>query len=86
MPAAAIGADGTVLALGPDGRLQALPATLRRRQGDQVVIDVPPSLAGARVVAERAPQLGTGIRVEDAAGPPPAGRAEGEPPPGAGRG
>ena len=87
VPAAAIGADGTVLALGPDGRLNALPATLRRRQGDQVVIDVPPSLAGARVVAERAPQLGTGIRVEDAAAdPPPAGRAEGEPPPGAGRG
>lgn len=69
IPAAAVGADGAVLVAGADDRLQARPVSVLRRQADQVVIAVPPELAGARIVAERAPQLGTGILIRDAAAP-----------------
>ncbi|WP_410218912.1 efflux RND transporter periplasmic adaptor subunit [Paracoccus sp. (in: a-proteobacteria)] len=67
IPAAAVGADGAVLVAGDEGRLTAMPVTVLRRQGDDVIIAVPAALAGTQVVAERAPQLGTGIRVRDAA-------------------
>lgn len=72
IPAAALGSDGGVLVAGADGRLQATPVTVLRRQGGDLIIAVPADLAGARIVAERAPQLGTGIRVRDAAAPVPA--------------
>jgi RND family efflux transporter MFP subunit len=62
LPAMAIGADGTVLALGPDDRLEAIPVTLLRRQGDDVIVD-PGAAAGRDVVAERSPLLGAGIRI-----------------------
>lgn len=69
IPATAVGADGAVLVAGDDDRLQAIPVTILRRQGDDVIIRVPPELAGGRIVAERAPQLGTGIRIRDAEAP-----------------
>lgn len=67
IPAAAVGGDGAVLVVGDEGRLASAPVEVLRRQGDDVVIAVPAALAGVRIVAERAPQLGTGIRVRDAA-------------------
>lgn len=76
IPAAAVGSDGAVLVAGDDGRLRAVPATVLRRQGDAVVIAVSADLAGARIVSERAPQLGTGIRVRDAGDPAPQGGAD----------
>jgi multidrug efflux pump subunit AcrA (membrane-fusion protein) len=62
LPAAALGPDGTVLALGAGDRLEALPVRLLRRQGDRVILAAS-GLAGREVVAERAPVLGAGIRV-----------------------
>ncbi|MDO5704730.1 MAG: HlyD family efflux transporter periplasmic adaptor subunit [Paracoccus sp. (in: a-proteobacteria)] len=69
IPAAALGGDGTVLVADETGRLSAVVVQVLRRQGDQVLIVVPAGLEGARIVAERAPQLGTGILVRDAAAP-----------------
>lgn len=62
LPATALGADGAVLALGPEDRLQALPVTLIRRQGDSVILAAE-GLAGREVVTERSALLGAGIRV-----------------------
>lgn len=62
LPAAALGSDGMVLALGADDRLEALPAVLLRRQGDTVILS-PEGIAGREIVAERSPLLGAGIRV-----------------------
>jgi multidrug efflux pump subunit AcrA (membrane-fusion protein) len=62
LPATAIDGAGTVLALGPDDRLEVVPVTLLRRQGDDVIVEVG-ALAGREVVAERSPFLGGGIRV-----------------------
>lgn len=63
LPATAYGADGTVLALGAEDRLEALPATLLRRQGDQVILTAT-GLAGRDVVRELSPLLGAGIKVK----------------------
>ncbi len=62
LPASALGPDGTVLALGPDDRLEALPARLERRQGDLVILSGA-ALDGREIVAERSPLLGAGIKV-----------------------
>jgi hypothetical protein len=62
LPATALGADGSVLALGTENRLEAVPVTLLRRQGDDVIVD-PGAAAGRDVVAERSPLLGAGIRI-----------------------
>jgi multidrug efflux pump subunit AcrA (membrane-fusion protein) len=65
LPATAVGSDGMVLALGPEDRLEAVPATLLRRMGDQVVVSAP-GLDGREVVQERSPFLGAGIKVRPA--------------------
>ncbi|WP_050528106.1 efflux RND transporter periplasmic adaptor subunit [Pseudorhodobacter aquimaris] len=62
LPASAYGADGTVLALGPDDRLQSLPARLLRRQDDLVIL-APDGIAGREIIGERSPLLGAGIKV-----------------------
>ena len=62
VPATAVNAAGTVLALGPDDRLEELPAEVLRRQGDDVILRAG-DLAGREIVAERSPLLGAGIRV-----------------------
>lgn len=62
LPAAAVGAGGTVLALGPEDRLEEVPVEVLRRQGDDVIIRAG-GLAGREVVAERSPLLGAGIKV-----------------------
>lgn len=79
IPAAAVGADAAVLVADAEGRLSVHPVNVLRRQGDQVVIAVTPDLKGARIVAERAPQLGAGILVRDSsasATPPEESRQE----------
>jgi len=77
LPATAYGADGTVLALGAEDRLESLPAQLLRRQGDMVILS-PRGIAGREVVRELSPLLGAGIKIKpirpagaDTAPPPP---------------
>lgn len=62
IPAAAVGADGGVLVLAADDRLEAATVEVVRRQGDQVLVQVG-GLAGREIVAARSPLLGAGIRV-----------------------
>ncbi len=68
LPASALDAAGTVLVLGPDDRLEAMPVTLVRRQGDEVLVRGE-GLAGREVVQARTPLLGAGIRVRPLRGP-----------------
>ncbi|EBA15093.1 efflux transporter, RND family, MFP subunit [Roseobacter sp. SK209-2-6] len=62
VPASALGVDGTVLVLGAEDRLEALPVELLRRQGDDILIRGE-GLAGREVITGRTPLLGAGIRV-----------------------
>ncbi|MFW8595578.1 efflux RND transporter periplasmic adaptor subunit [Cribrihabitans neustonicus] len=62
LPASALGSDGTVLVVDGEGRLEALPVELLRRQGDDVLVRGT-GLAGREVVTGRTPLLGAGIRV-----------------------
>ncbi len=62
VPASALDAAGTVLVLGDEDRLEALPVELVRRQGDEVLIRGA-NLDGREVVVGRTPLLGAGIRV-----------------------
>ncbi|MBY6139821.1 efflux RND transporter periplasmic adaptor subunit [Leisingera daeponensis] len=62
VPASALGADGSVLLLGAEDRLEALPVELVRRQGDDVLIRGS-GLEGREVVTGRTPLLGAGIKV-----------------------
>lgn len=79
LPASALDAGGTVLVLGAEDRLEVVPVTLLRRQGDDVLLRGA-GLVGREVVSARTPLLGPGIRVRplrqaDGAGDPaPAGR------------
>lgn len=63
VPAAAVEAGGGVLVLAADDRLEAAMVEVVRRQGDTVLIRVPPELVGREIVAARNPLLGAGIRV-----------------------
>lgn len=60
--ATALGRNGTVLALGPEDRLDEVPVEVLRRQGDDVILRVG-ALAGREIVTERSVLLGAGIRV-----------------------
>ncbi|MEO0389519.1 MAG: HlyD family efflux transporter periplasmic adaptor subunit, partial [Pseudomonadota bacterium] len=62
LPASALGADGSVLALGADNRLEVLAVRLIRRQGDDVLVRGD-GLAGREIVRARTPLLGPGISV-----------------------
>ena len=62
VPAQAVGADGTLLVLGEENRLEAVPADILRRQGDEVILRVG-ALAGREIVLERTVLLGAGILV-----------------------
>lgn len=63
VPATAVGPDETVLVVNAEERLETGDVALLRRQGDDVIISVG-ALAGATIVAERSPLLGTGIKVD----------------------
>ncbi len=62
LPAAALGGAGTILALGPDERLEEVDVDVLRRQDDDVIVAAA-EIAGRDVVAERTPLLGAGILV-----------------------
>lgn len=62
LPARSLGSDGRVLALGDEGRIEALPVTLLRRQGDDVLVRGQ-GLRGRQIVTQRTPLLGPGIKV-----------------------
>ncbi len=62
LPSTAVGADGSVLAVGSEERLEVLASELLRREGDDVIVDAS-GIAGREIVAERTPLLGAGIRV-----------------------
>jgi multidrug efflux pump subunit AcrA (membrane-fusion protein) len=62
LPAAALSPSGEVLVIGDDDRLIPARVELLRRQGDRVIVRAD-DVAGARLVAERTPLLGAGIRV-----------------------
>lgn len=63
LPASALDGTGTVLVLGLEERLERLPVTVLRRQGDDVIIAVARDLDGREVITERSPFLGVGIRI-----------------------
>ncbi|MFC3614679.1 efflux RND transporter periplasmic adaptor subunit [Lutimaribacter marinistellae] len=62
LPASSLDASGTVLALSGDDRLESIPVTLVRRQGDEVLLRGD-GLAGREIVTGRTPLLGPGIKV-----------------------
>ncbi len=62
LPASALNAANEVLVLADDDRLEEVPVTLVRRQGDDVLVRAR-GLEGREVVAERTPLLGAGIKV-----------------------
>lgn len=62
LPATALGSDGRVLVVGAENRLEAVPVTLLRRQGDDVLVSGE-GIDGRQVVLARTPVLGAGIRV-----------------------
>jgi multidrug efflux pump subunit AcrA (membrane-fusion protein) len=62
VPATAVGRQGTVLALGPEDRLEEIAVDILGRQGDEVILAVGP-LTGREIVAERSAFLGAGIRI-----------------------
>jgi multidrug efflux pump subunit AcrA (membrane-fusion protein) len=62
LPATALGADNTVLALTDDDRLQSIPVQLLRRSGDDVLL-APDGIANREIVRERSPLLGAGIKI-----------------------
>lgn len=63
VPATAIAANDTALALGEENRLSEVAVEVLRRQGDDVIIRAP-ALLGQQIVAERSPLLGAGIAVQ----------------------
>ncbi|MEP1353530.1 MAG: HlyD family efflux transporter periplasmic adaptor subunit [Tateyamaria sp.] len=62
LPASAVDANGTVLVLGEDDRLEALEVRVLHREGDDVLVHSP-DLEGRDVVKTRTPLLGPGISV-----------------------
>lgn len=69
IPAAAADAEGRILLVTADDRLEAAEVEILRRQGDSLI--VAGALAGRRYVRERIPQLGPGVKVAPV--PPAAG-------------
>jgi len=63
LPASAIDAQPSVLAVGLEDRLQVVPVDLLRRQGNDVILRAA-DLAGREVVSERSPLLGQGIKIK----------------------
>ena len=62
LPASALGGDGAVLALTAQDRLELVPVTLVRRQGNTVLVEAA-GVAGREIVTERSPALGPGLKV-----------------------
>ena len=62
LPASAVDANGFVLLVGEEDRLEVGEVEVLRREGDDVIVRAR-GLAGRDVVAERTPLLGAGIRI-----------------------
>lgn len=62
LPATAVNPASNVLVINADNRLEAMPVTVLRRQGDNVLIEAS-ALAGKEIVREIGPSLGAGILV-----------------------
>jgi len=62
LPSLSVNAAGSVLVLRDDNRLEALPVTVLRRQGDDILVRAT-DLEGREVVQARSPLLGSGIAV-----------------------
>ncbi len=62
LPATAVNPAGNALLINAENRLEAVPVTVLRRQGDSVIVEAP-SLAGREIVREIGPNLGAGILV-----------------------
>ncbi|MBC7133402.1 MAG: HlyD family efflux transporter periplasmic adaptor subunit [Roseovarius sp.] len=62
LPASALGPDGSVLAIGAQDRLERLPITLLRRQGNEVLLRGA-EVAGREIVTEHSPALVPGLKV-----------------------
>ncbi|MEP5727841.1 MAG: HlyD family efflux transporter periplasmic adaptor subunit [Sulfitobacter sp.] len=62
LPSAAINAEGEVLVLGDENRLETIAVQVLRRQGDDVLVRGP--IMGRQIVETRSPLLGTGIAVK----------------------
>ncbi len=62
LPATALGADGRVLIVGAEDRLETRVVTLLRRQGNEILVRGN-GLEGQRIVAQRTPLLGPGLKV-----------------------
>ncbi len=62
LPATAVNAAGNVLAINDSNRLEAIPVTVLRRQGESVIVEVA-GIAGREIAREISPMLGSGILV-----------------------
>lgn len=62
LPSSAVDSNSTVLALGPDDRLQEIDVTVLRRQTNDVIVGAD-EISGKEIVSERSPLLGHGIRI-----------------------
>ncbi|MEP5089822.1 MAG: HlyD family efflux transporter periplasmic adaptor subunit, partial [Paracoccaceae bacterium] len=62
LPSSSVSAGGAVLVIGPDDRLESMPVSVLRRQGDDVLVRAP-EIVGREVVTARSPLLGAGIAV-----------------------
>ena len=62
LPASALGSAGDVLILGEDNRLQPVPVTLMRRQGNVVLVRAA-ALDNVQALTDRTPLLGAGVKV-----------------------
>ncbi len=63
LPSAAVDPAQTVLAIGEGGRLESLNVDVLRKQGNDVIVGAR-GLEGRKIVAERTPLLGAGIKVK----------------------
>ena len=61
IPASAVNADGEMLLVGDDDRLEAATVDILRRQGDALIVAGAPE--GRIYATERLPQLGAGVKV-----------------------
>jgi len=67
IPATAATSSGEVLVVGEGNRLSAANVQILRKQGDDLIVRAN-SIAGQRIVKQRAPQLGVGIKIEPRGG------------------
>lgn len=61
VPATAVNADGSMLVLGEDERLEKISVQVLRRQGDDMIVGEVPF--GREYITERSVQIGSGIQV-----------------------